>query len=588
MKNDPILSLAISMQANPGIYALLLGSGISRSAGIPTGWEVVRDLASKVASARGKDAGLEPEKWYEETFGESPSYSNLLDRLARTPAERQGLLRSYFEPNEDEREQGLKLPTPAHRAIATLVKQRYIRMILTTNFDRLLELALEAEGVRPDVIASDDALQGALPYVHSQCYVVKLHGDYRDTRIKNTPVELATYSEEMNKLLDRVLDEFGLIICGWSAEYDTALKDAILRAPNRRFTTYWVKRGSLTPEAQDIISHRRAEVIQAESADQFFTDLAEKVKSLAELRRARPESIEVAIATVKRYVPDPVHRVRLWDLLHEEAESLYTELFSDRFAASGGFTKESFQERLRDYEAMVERLAKMAATLAFHDTGENARILPEIAERLAGVPALPSSYPSFEDSWRLRFYPALLILYSAGISALAGERYSNLAALLRNPRRHDSSRGERLPVLQHVNAIDVFYNTRHWLPIENADRRYTPGSDYLHAVVRPWVQAYVPDDARYDDTFDIFEYLLGLTYMDLTDDSRAPLGRFVWRWHRRPQPSPADKLTKAILSEAESHPLLATGFFNRSVARAKEIIERYETLVTAMESRTWP
>ena len=31
---DPMLSLAMSMHANPGVYALLLGSGVSRSAGI--------------------------------------------------------------------------------------------------------------------------------------------------------------------------------------------------------------------------------------------------------------------------------------------------------------------------------------------------------------------------------------------------------------------------------------------------------------------------------------------------------------------------------------------------------------------------
>lgn len=33
---DPSLSLAISVQSNPGVFALLLGSGVSRSAGMPT------------------------------------------------------------------------------------------------------------------------------------------------------------------------------------------------------------------------------------------------------------------------------------------------------------------------------------------------------------------------------------------------------------------------------------------------------------------------------------------------------------------------------------------------------------------------
>src|SRR5208337_4173982 len=126
----------------------------------------------------------------QERFGEAPDYARLLDKLSTTPAERMALLRLYFEPSEEELQQSLKMPTPAHRAIATLVKYGYVRMILTTNFDRLMETALSDIGIVPDVISTDDSLQGAVPFVHSQCVVVKLHGDYRDTRIKNTPEEL--------------------------------------------------------------------------------------------------------------------------------------------------------------------------------------------------------------------------------------------------------------------------------------------------------------------------------------------------------------------------------------------------------------
>jgi hypothetical protein len=267
---EPVLKVALSLHNNPGIYALLIGSGISRSAGVPTGWEIVLDLIRKVANIEGEDPEPEPEAWYQKRFGELPDYGRLLDRLTSTSAERMALLRSYFEPTEEEREQGLKMPTPAHRAIATLVRLGYFRIILTTNFDRLLEKALEDEGVSPDIIKSDDDLQGAMPYVHSKCYLVKLHGDYLDTRIKNTPEELANYSEHLNRLLDRIFDEFGLIVCGWSGTWDTALRQAILRCPNRRFPMYWLAKGELTEEAKQIVYHRRAEIIDIESADQFF------------------------------------------------------------------------------------------------------------------------------------------------------------------------------------------------------------------------------------------------------------------------------------------------------------------------------
>jgi hypothetical protein len=197
---DPMLSLVFAMQSNKGVYAFLLGSGVSRSAEIPTGWEVVLDLVRKLAHIQSEDCEPDPTEWYREKYKEDPDYSRLLDAIAKSPEERHQLLRGYFEPNEEEREQGLKQPTAAHRAIAELVVKGYVRVIVTTNFDRLVERAIEDAGITPTVISTPDAVEGALPVVHQRCCVVKVHGDYLDTRIKNTPEELAAYDDRMNEL----------------------------------------------------------------------------------------------------------------------------------------------------------------------------------------------------------------------------------------------------------------------------------------------------------------------------------------------------------------------------------------------------
>jgi len=47
--NNLLTSIAFSVYSNKGVYALMLGSGISRSSGIPTGWEIVLDLIRKLA-----------------------------------------------------------------------------------------------------------------------------------------------------------------------------------------------------------------------------------------------------------------------------------------------------------------------------------------------------------------------------------------------------------------------------------------------------------------------------------------------------------------------------------------------------------
>jgi hypothetical protein len=98
------------------------------------------------------------------------------------------------------------------------MRDSYIQVVVTTNFDRLMEQALESVGVVPTVIVSPETASGMVPLVHSGPTIVKVNGDYLDSRIKNTEEELSRYDPAMDRLLDQIFDEYGLIICGWSAE----------------------------------------------------------------------------------------------------------------------------------------------------------------------------------------------------------------------------------------------------------------------------------------------------------------------------------------------------------------------------------
>ena len=50
---EKLTTLAFSMYSNKGAYALLLGSGISRSSGIPSGWEVEERLIQMLGASQG-------------------------------------------------------------------------------------------------------------------------------------------------------------------------------------------------------------------------------------------------------------------------------------------------------------------------------------------------------------------------------------------------------------------------------------------------------------------------------------------------------------------------------------------------------
>lgn len=344
-KVEPRLSLALSVHSNPGVYALLLGSGISRAAKVPTGWEVVLDLIGRVAAMKNADVGTDPIAWYEEQFGEEPDYSKILAKLARHPDERQRLLRGYFEPSEEEREEGSKGPTAAHRAIASLCRRKYIRVIVTTNFDRLLEQALIAEGLQPTVISTVDAVRGAPPLVDADLVIVKIHGDYLDSRVRNTTGELERYPKPLERLLDRILDEFGLVVCGWSARWDPALRGAMERCRNQRYTTYWTGVAEPDENLRALLRLRRAEFIQIDGADEFFRDLDEKVLALEEHARPHPLSVETAVAALKRYLTDDGHFIRLHDLVTSETERVREAVSPELFPSSTAFSGEELLRR---------------------------------------------------------------------------------------------------------------------------------------------------------------------------------------------------------------------------------------------------
>ena len=531
---DPVHSLAFSIQANRGVYAVLVGSGVSRAAQIPTGWEITLDLIRKLAKLHGETSDPDPERWYREKFEQEANYSNLLDTLAKTPAERQQLLRAYWEPNDREREEGEKKPTAAHRSIAALAARGFIRVILTTNFDRLLETALTDEGVVTTVLSSPDQVQGALPLIHTQCCVFKVHGDYLDTRIRNTPAELDQYPPEFNRLLDRIFDEFGLIVCGWSAEWDGALRKAICRASSRRFTTYWAVRGNPADEARRMIDHRRAEVVRIENADTFFQDIQQHVESIEEFSRPHPLSTEAAVASLKRYIPDPRYRIQLSDLIDNTVERVVEVTSGDAFAVRGGPdpTRESITARVRSYEASCSTLLAMAMVGGFWAEKEHYHVWQRVLERL-GTRGLSSGFTLWLD---LQQYPATLLLYALGLGAVEAGRLrflkSMFAATIRREQKKDVPAVEILPPCRLLsNGGKVMQS------LEGMDRRHAPLNDWIHEVLRPYAERIIPDNDRYTLVFDKLEILMALNYAYHKDEKDewywAPPGAFGYRGANR-------------------------------------------------------
>ena len=406
-------------------------------------------------------------------------------------------------------------------------------MIVTTNFDRLTERAIEDAGITPAVISTPDATEGALPLVHQKCCVIKLHGDYLDTRIKNTAEELAKYDDRVGQLLDRILDEFGCVVCGWSAQWDEALCAAIERCSNRRFTTYWTARETLGDRAERLVKARAGVLIPIKDADSFFTELSEKVLSLEESQQPHPLSVAAAAATVKRLLADPKHIIRLHDLVREETDRTYASLQSTFATLAGaGDQKAKFQRAVSEFSACLELLRVVSMYGAYWGKPEHQSIFVQSVQRLATDPGRGQAGTHLQDS--LRVIPSLILLYTTGISALANNNIDMLCALLKQPTMMVN--GARCPYLTSVD----WYRMPEWFKLLPAhEHAYFPVSEWLFIECREIVRPLIADDSDYDHFFDLFEFIRSLAHIDLdcggllnadAEDAWGPPGRFVWKY----------------------------------------------------------
>ena len=567
---NPIESLAVSIQSQPGVYALLLGSGVSSGAGIMTGWQVTLDLVLKLAALHQEDASEDPAGWYESKYGEPPNYSTLLEALAKSPIERQNLLRPYFEPNDVERADGVKTPTVAHRAIAELVRNGYIRVIITTNFDKLLEQALRDHGVEPTVLDSPDNVQGALPLAHIQNCVFKIHGDYLDSEIRNTPDELGSYPEPYDALLDRIFDEYGIVVCGWSSESDDALAAAMLRSTSRRFTTFWTKKDDLNQRATKIAAQRDATIIDIATADVFFQESNEKVNILQEYGQDSELSTASAVSVLKTVLQDPAQQIRHTDLVRDVVGKLTSVLSQIPIGPPDAPLPNSsnLNDRVVAYENLSSTLLAMAPIAGRWVSDTDSTIWREALRQVATVEA-----DMWNDFWfNVRIYPALLSVYGFCLGAVVGRNLRLVSSLLSTQITTPTGESRSLyGVLGHFQP-DLLNSFRGRVPLNGYEQRRLPVSDRAHDILRPMIEQILVSTADYSLVFDEFEILFTMGYaMQFQRHSYwGPVGRYVYRHGDRERV--LAKIQTSIKTEGADSPYVVSGIFGHTANECSENI----------------
>jgi len=272
-----------------------LGAGASVSAGIPTAWDIIWDFKRTIYCAENRKPisycqdlsntttraiiqdYFDKKSGFPKNKSES-EYADYFEALYRTESDRRRFIDQLVTKGK---------PSYGHSVLATMLKMDKIRVVWTTNFDRTIEDAtlplLESSGKL--VIANLDNSQIALQAINEARWpiLIKLHGDFQSTRLKNTSDELQSQDGNLVYSFNESCRRYGLVVTGYSGR-DKSVMDALNLAIDngKGFPSglFWLYRSDSQPFesvkrliAKASASGIDAHLIEAETFDEFMSDL---------------------------------------------------------------------------------------------------------------------------------------------------------------------------------------------------------------------------------------------------------------------------------------------------------------------------
>ncbi|PYS49294.1 MAG: hypothetical protein DMF68_10420, partial [Acidobacteria bacterium] len=164
-------------------------------------------------------------------------------------------------------------PSFGYVVLANLMANNYINTIITTNFDDLVYSACTTfTGIRPIVYAYG-VMASEMRMTAQRPKILKLHGDFLYSAIKNTGAEIAAQDPNMERQLRQVLSEYGLIVVGYSGGDESVMK--ILGQISERNDLYWcLRRGEEPNDAvKQLLSDKGGFIVEIEGFDEMMNEI---------------------------------------------------------------------------------------------------------------------------------------------------------------------------------------------------------------------------------------------------------------------------------------------------------------------------
>ncbi len=200
-------------------FCFVLGAGASRMSGIKTGQELV-DIWEKEMLERNEQAFL---SWKEKNgITESDKYSYYSqyyeERYKKRPMDGLNFLEKMMEHVN---------PNVGYVVLAHLLAKTEHNVVITTNFDHLLEDALNYYEKALPLVVGHESLAHYITKQITRPTIIKIHRDLLFDP-KNTVKDVGVLHEAWEKALDMIFSEFHPIFIGYAGN-DRSLMDYLIK-----------------------------------------------------------------------------------------------------------------------------------------------------------------------------------------------------------------------------------------------------------------------------------------------------------------------------------------------------------------------
>jgi tetratricopeptide (TPR) repeat protein len=261
-------------------FAFFLGAGASHQSGVITASEMIRYFRERIwaeccpeelRAEEEREKWLSEQEWYKDGGSE---YSKLFEQYEPKELGRQRYIESIIENHE---------PSFGYVVLANLMASSYVNTIITTNFDDLVYSACTSyTGIRPIVYAYG-VLASEMRVTTPRPKILKLHGDYLYSTIRNTHSEIERPDEEsspveaerlnMSRQVKQLLSEYGLVVVGYSGGDESVMR--ILLDISEKNDLYWCVRRGDEPNAtvKNLLLKKKGFIVEIDGFDQMMNEI---------------------------------------------------------------------------------------------------------------------------------------------------------------------------------------------------------------------------------------------------------------------------------------------------------------------------